>query len=129
MHNISTPLRVQISQYFSLISVPQWGLAPLADSPRKYHLMRGDSHSEIVMFEIGSLYVITTWEGSDDGGVSTQHPWCNMLAYEPPLLKLERGGKQWIINTSSPAFVRAELQPPPPEKIGFDINFVDARKP
>jgi hypothetical protein len=86
--------------------------------------------SEDIVFEIGKIYVISTWEGSEDGGLKTDHHGCEVLAYEPPVLKVAQNGREWIINTASPAFAGAEPEPPRPEKVSFALSprFILPRK-
>jgi hypothetical protein len=54
--------------------------------------------------------------------MTTAHHNCKVLAYDSPLLRYEQAGRERIINTSSPAFARAEPQPPVPEKATLDLS-------
>jgi hypothetical protein len=60
------------------------------------------------MFEIGKSYTVTTWEGSEDGGICTEHPNCETIEVEMPIVKFRQAGEEWIINVSSPAFFGAK---------------------
>ncbi|MDR6787656.1 hypothetical protein J2Y58_000997 [Sphingomonas sp. BE138] len=55
------------------------------------------------MFEVGRRYRITT---SDHDGVGSSSG--TVVAWEAPLLKVERIGSYEIINTAAPQFVSAE---------------------
>ena len=59
------------------------------------------------MFSIGKEYVIKTWEPGEDGGVVTEHHNCTVTDFQFPLVKINRFGKTWILNTSAPVFVEA----------------------
>jgi hypothetical protein len=60
------------------------------------------------MFEIGKSYSIDTWEGSEDGGLITNHGLWTVKEVQLPLVKFDQEGEEWIINTFSPAFAGAE---------------------
>lgn len=67
------------------------------------------------MFEIGKKYMIWVWDMKTSGMAVTGHGPARVVEVMPPLIRVvvapQRGGIQgWesIINTSSPAFVRAE---------------------
>lgn len=74
------------------------------------------------MFAIGSIWIIRTWEGGEDGGMTTDHPGCKVLEYTGSLLRVSQGGREWIINTASPVFASAEPQSTTPEKITFSTE-------
>jgi hypothetical protein len=61
------------------------------------------------MFEIGKSYtIITTWEVGENGGMSTEHPNCEAIEIELPIVKFRQHGKEWTINVSSPVFAGAK---------------------
>lgn len=82
------------------------------------------------MFGIGSIWTIRTWEGDEDGGMTTDHHGCEVLECSGSLLRVSQGGREWIINTASPAFASAEPQSAVPEKITFNTEprFILARQ-
>jgi hypothetical protein len=60
---------------------------------------------------VGKTYEITTWEGSEDGGMTTGHPGCEVIEFQFPVARLrQHGGKDWIVNLTSPAFASAKLE-------------------
>jgi hypothetical protein len=74
------------------------------------------------VFDVGSIWIIRTWEGSEDGGMTTDHRNWEVLEYTGTLLRVSQAGREWVINTASPAFAGAEPQPPVPDKITFNIG-------
>lgn len=56
------------------------------------------------MFQVGKWYTITIVEGGDEG-------YCDykVLEFNSPLLRLQGAAGEFILNTSSPMFVRASL--------------------
>jgi hypothetical protein len=60
------------------------------------------------MLVVGKKYEITTWEGSEDGGMTTNHPGCEVVEFQFPVARLRQHGKEWIVNLSSPAFASAK---------------------
>ena len=57
------------------------------------------------MFEIGRMYKISTQE--DD---SVSEAWnCKVIEVDGSVVKFNHAGKEWIINTASPAFISATL--------------------
>jgi hypothetical protein len=63
------------------------------------------------MFDVGSIYTISTWQGNKDGGMVTDHHNCSVVEFSGTLLRYEQAGREHVINTASPAFARAERQP------------------
>lgn len=65
------------------------------------------------MFSIGKKYDIEMNDGIDPDGETciTTYPSRVIIDVQPPLIKINAGGKEEIINTSSPIFVRARLRP------------------
>ncbi len=58
------------------------------------------------MFEIGKVYKIRTQEGE-----SVSEAWnCKVIEVEGSLVKFDHAGKEWILNTASPAFISATPQ-------------------
>ena len=62
------------------------------------------------MFEIGKHYTIITWEGTEDGGMETEHPGCEVLEVQMPVVKVNQNGSIWIVNMSSPGIGGAKLE-------------------
>ena len=62
------------------------------------------------MFEVGKTYTIITWEGSEDGGIPTEHPGCEVIEVQFPVVKVRQHGREWIINMSSPGITGAKPQ-------------------
>jgi len=59
------------------------------------------------MFEIGRRYEFQMSDPLFPGGLTYQR--CEVIEYQAPLLKLSsEEGKEWVLNTSSPIFIRAE---------------------
>jgi hypothetical protein len=58
------------------------------------------------MFQLGKRYNITMMES---GGYRTEKYGCLVIQVDLPLLEIEHSGSSSIINTSSSAFVSAEL--------------------
>ena len=75
------------------------------------------------MFEVGSIWIVGTWEGSDDGGMTTYHHNCEVLEYTGTLLHYRQAAHEHVINTASPHFAGAQPQPPAPTKITLDFGF------
>jgi len=59
------------------------------------------------MFEIGKRYEFQMSDPLFPGGITYQR--CEVIEYQAPLLKLvNEEGKEWVLNASSPIFIRAE---------------------
>lgn len=84
------------------------------------------------MFEIGRHYKLVTWHSGDGGRIDTSSP-AEAIEVSLPLVKFrtvppsgvgER--REFIVNTSSLAFVRADLiaisPPAPPEKPSIQVG-------
>lgn len=63
------------------------------------------------MFITGKKYDIEMNDGVDHNGDTciTTYPARTVVDVQPPLIKINSGGKEEIINISSPIFVRARL--------------------
>jgi len=61
------------------------------------------------MFDLNKSYSIDTWEGSEDGGIITNHGVWTVAEVQFPVVKFVQDGDTWIINTASPAFAGAEM--------------------
>ena len=58
------------------------------------------------MFEIGRVYEIRIQEGD-----SVSEAWnCRVIEVEGSVVKFDHAGKEWIVNTASPAFISATIQ-------------------
>jgi len=84
------------------------------------------------MFEIGRHYRVVTWHSGDGGKIDTSAP-SVVVEVSLPLVKFRTvppsGVGEWretIVNTTSLAFVRAELipdsPPSPPEKPSYPVG-------
>ena len=64
------------------------------------------------MFSTGKVYDIEMLDGVDDEGKPciTTYPDRTLVDVQPPLIKINFGGQEEIINTSSAIFVRAQLK-------------------
>jgi hypothetical protein len=68
------------------------------------------------MFEIGKYYKLVTWQHSGDGGRTEVSSPLLVIEVSPPLVKFRSvpsdgvgGSRDTIVNTTSLAFVKAEL--------------------
>ncbi len=58
------------------------------------------------MFEVGREYMFTTGLGKQENTW-----WGEVLEFSFPLIKVKGAAREIIINTSSPSFVSAQIQP------------------
>ena len=63
------------------------------------------------MFKVGKTYKFWVWEDSHDGGIVTARGSCKVTKVDMPLVTIDQAGAETIINTHSPTFSRAELEP------------------
>jgi len=66
------------------------------------------------MFKLGKTYKFWMWEDSHDGGIVTMWGSCKVTKVDMPLVTIDQAdqaGTETIINTHSPTFSRAELEP------------------
>ena len=56
------------------------------------------------MFKVGSLYRIFM----DDGDGTTERPNCRVEEVEGAVVKFSQAGREIIVNTASPKFIKAE---------------------
>jgi hypothetical protein len=63
------------------------------------------------MFEVGKRYEIETKDPIYPDTANYHH--CEVVAWDSPLLKLrEDDGKEWVLNTASSLFIKAEEEQP-----------------
>lgn len=76
-------------------------------------IQSGNPPKEFCMFVTGKKYDIEMNDGADQNGEPciTTYPNRTVVDVQYPLIKINSGGKEEIINTSSPVFVRARLCP------------------
>ena len=62
------------------------------------------------MFEIGALYRVRMRDqgSEDEEGRITEYWNCRVVEKSANLVKFDRSGDEWIVNTNSPDFISAE---------------------
>ena len=64
----------------------------------------------LCMFKPHERYVISLWEPGEGSGSITQLVNCKVTEIELPLIRVDSAGRQYILNTMSATFVKAEIQ-------------------